>query len=107
MRHTSGGLFQQLRWTDATSHQGADGAYPRLLEGARRGPDDVGGQWSYGEFLEAIADPSTNVTQNCSNGAEATSTHSSSILTGINGVLASLAPRKNTRRRTAKPAVDK
>jgi hypothetical protein len=33
-------------------------AYPRLVEGARRGPpEDVGGPWSYSEFLEAIADP--------------------------------------------------
>jgi hypothetical protein len=31
---------------------------PRLVEGARRGPpEDVGGPWGYGEFLEAIADP--------------------------------------------------
>ncbi len=32
--------------------------YPRLIEGARRGPpEDVGGPWSYSDFLEAIADP--------------------------------------------------
>ena len=34
-------------------------AYPRLVEGARRGPpEDVGGPWGYGEFLEAIAEKS-------------------------------------------------
>jgi hypothetical protein len=33
--------------------------YPRLIEGARRGPpEDVGGPWSYCDFLEALADPS-------------------------------------------------
>src|SRR5258708_108866 len=31
--------------------------YPRLVEGARHGPpEDVGCPWSYGEFLEDIAD---------------------------------------------------
>jgi hypothetical protein len=33
-------------------------AYPRLLEAVGRcPPEDVGGPWGYGEFLEAIADP--------------------------------------------------
>ncbi len=33
-------------------------AYPRLVEGARRGPpEDIGGPYGYREFLEAIADP--------------------------------------------------
>jgi hypothetical protein len=32
--------------------------YPRLVDGARRGPpEDVGGPWGYLEFLQAIADP--------------------------------------------------
>jgi len=32
--------------------------YPRLVEGARRGPpEDVGGPWGYGEMLEALEDP--------------------------------------------------
>jgi hypothetical protein len=31
--------------------------YPRLVDGARRGPpEDVGGPWGYIEFLQAIAD---------------------------------------------------
>ena len=33
-------------------------SYPRLVDGARRGPpEDVGGPWGYLEFLQAIADP--------------------------------------------------
>jgi hypothetical protein len=33
-------------------------AYPRLIEAVGRcPPEDVGGPWGYGEFLEAIADP--------------------------------------------------
>ena len=39
-----------------------DVVYPRLIEGARRGPpEDIGGAWGYAEFLEAIAPiPTTN-----------------------------------------------
>jgi Plasmid pRiA4b ORF-3-like protein len=44
--------------------------YPRLVEGARRGPpEDIVGAWSYAEFLEAIADPKHE-----QNGAAETST---------------------------------
>jgi hypothetical protein len=33
-------------------------AYPRLIEATGRcPPEDIGGPWGYGEFLEAIADP--------------------------------------------------
>ena len=33
-------------------------AYPRLIDVTRRcPPEDIGGPWGYGEFLEAIADP--------------------------------------------------
>lgn len=33
-------------------------AYPRLIEATRRcPPEDIGGPWGYGDFLEAIADP--------------------------------------------------
>jgi len=33
--------------------------YPRLIEAKGRcPPEDIGGPWGYGEFLEAIADPS-------------------------------------------------
>jgi hypothetical protein len=35
-----------------------DAAYPRLIEATGRcPPEDIGGPWGYGEFLEAIADP--------------------------------------------------
>jgi hypothetical protein len=53
-------------------------AYPRLVEGARRGPPRMSAvpgaitsSWRPSQIL------STSVTQNCSNGEEATSTHSS------------------------------
>jgi len=33
-------------------------AYPRLIEATGRcPPEDIGGPWGYGDFLEAIADP--------------------------------------------------
>jgi hypothetical protein len=33
--------------------------YPRLIEAKGHcPPEDIGGPWGYGEFLEAIADPS-------------------------------------------------
>jgi len=35
-----------------------EGRFPRCLDGARRCPaEDCGGPWGYGEFLEAILDP--------------------------------------------------
>ena len=35
-----------------------DALYPRLLAAKGRcPPEDIGGPWGYGEFLEAIADP--------------------------------------------------
>ena len=36
-------------------------AYPRLVEASGRcPPEDVGGPWGYRDFLEGIADPTTN-----------------------------------------------
>lgn len=36
----------------------ADGAYPRCIAASRSGPpEDAGGPWSYGEFVEALSDP--------------------------------------------------
>lgn len=36
----------------------ADGAYPRCIAASRSGPpEDAGGPWSYGEFVEAWSDP--------------------------------------------------
>jgi hypothetical protein len=82
--------------------------YPRLVEGARRGPpEDVGGPWGYGEFLEAIADPKhdrhAELLEWCGGNFDAQQLN----ITEINRSLASLAPRKNIRRKTAKPTAHK
>jgi hypothetical protein len=78
-------------------------AYPLLVEGARRGPpEDVGGPWGYGEFLEAIADPKherhAELLEWCGGDFEP---HQFDI-NEINRRLVSLAPRKSTRPKTAK-----
>jgi Plasmid pRiA4b ORF-3-like protein len=82
--------------------------YPRLVEGARRGPpEEVGGPWGYGEFLEAIADPKHKrhgeLLEWCGGNFDAQQLN----ITEINRSLASLALRKNTRRKTAKPTAHK
>jgi len=79
-------------------------AYPRLVEGARRGPpEDVGGPWGYGEFLEVIADSKherhTELLECCGGHFDPQQFD----IDEINRRLASLAPRKSTRRKTAKP----
>jgi Plasmid pRiA4b ORF-3-like protein len=83
-------------------------AYPRLVEGARRGPpEDVGGPWGFGELLEAIADHKherhAELLEWCGGDFDPQQLN----ITEINGSLASLAPRKNTRRKTAKPTAHK
>jgi hypothetical protein len=83
-------------------------AYPRLIEGARRGPpEDVGGPWGYGEFLEAIADPKhkrhAELLEWCGGDFDPQQLN----ITEINRSLASLALRKNSRRKTAKPTAHK
>jgi hypothetical protein len=83
-------------------------AYPRLVEGARRGPpEDVGGPWGYGEFLEAITDPKherhAELLEWCGGNFDPQQLN----ITEINRSLTSLAPRKNTRRKTAKPTAHK
>jgi hypothetical protein len=80
-------------------------AYPRLVEGARRGPpEDVGGPWGYGEFLEAIADPKherhTELLEWCGGHFDPQRFD----IDEINRRLASLAPRRITRRKLAKRA---
>ncbi len=79
--------------------------YPRLVEGTRRGPpEDVGGPWGYGEFLEAIADSKherhTELLEWCGGDFDPQRFD----IDEINRRLASLAPRKSIRRKTAKPA---
>jgi hypothetical protein len=83
-------------------------AYPRLVEGARRGPpEDVGGPCGYGEFLEAIADPNherhAELLEWCGGDFDPEQLN----ITEINRSLASLVPRKGTRRKTAKPTAHK
>jgi Plasmid pRiA4b ORF-3-like protein len=80
-------------------------AYPRLVEGARRGPpEDVGGPWGYGEFLEAIADPKherhTELLEWCGGDFDPQQFD----IDEINRRLAALAPRKTSRRKTTKRA---
>src|SRR5215472_6661643 len=79
--------------------------YPRLVEGARHGPpEDVGGPSGYGEFLEAIADPKherhAELLEWCGGDFDPQQFNDDEI----NRRIASLAPRKNTRRKTTKPA---
>jgi Plasmid pRiA4b ORF-3-like protein len=78
--------------------------YPRLVEGARRGPpEDVGGPWGYGEFLEAIADPKherhTELTEWRSNFDP-----QQFDIEKLNSRIAALAPRKVTGRKSTKRA---
>jgi hypothetical protein len=80
-------------------------AYPRLIEGARHGPpEDVGGPWGYGEFLEAIADPKHERHKELMEWSGGDFDPQQFDIDAINRRLASLAPRKSIRRKTAKPA---
>src|ERR1700730_10058602 len=48
--------------------------YPRLIEAKGHcPPEDVGGPWGYGEFLEAIANPATSAIANSKSGSPTTS----------------------------------
>jgi hypothetical protein len=79
-------------------------AYPRLLEGARRGPpEDVGGPWGYGEFLEAIADPKHERHKELIEWRGDFDPQQFHI-DKLNRRLAELAPSKITRRKTKKQA---
>jgi len=79
--------------------------YPRLVEGARRGPpEDVGGPWGYGEFLEAIADPKHERHAELLEWCGGDFDPQQFDIDKINRRLASLVPRKSTRRKTVKPA---
>lgn len=56
-------------------------SYPRITEGRlARPPEDVGGPWGNGEFVEAIADPEARTPQGTSNGPAATSTRPRLVL---------------------------
>jgi hypothetical protein len=80
--------------------------YPRIVEGARRGPpEDVGGPWGYGEFLEAIADPKHERHKELIEWRGDFDPQQFDI-DKINRRLAELAPRKITRRKSTKQATD-
>jgi hypothetical protein len=80
-------------------------ACPRLVEGARRGPpEDVGGPWGYGEFLEAIEDPKHERHTELIEWSGGDFDPQQFDVDKINRRLASLAPRKSTRRKTTKSA---
>jgi hypothetical protein len=77
-------------------------AYPRLIEGARRGPpEDVGGPWGYIEFLEAIADPKHERHKELREWIGGDFDPHRFGLNEINRALARLSPRK-ARRKTTK-----
>jgi Plasmid pRiA4b ORF-3-like protein len=79
--------------------------YPRLVEGARRGPpEDVGGPWGYGEFLEAIADPKHERHAELRDWSGDDFDPQQFDIDEINRRLAALAPRKSSRRKSAKSA---
>jgi Plasmid pRiA4b ORF-3-like protein len=85
--------------------------YPRLVEGARRGPpEDVGGPRGYIEFLEAIADPKHERHKELREWIGGDFDPQQFDIDEIDPALARLAPRKTARRkaarsRTAKPAL--
>jgi len=77
---------------------------PRRGRPARGPPEDVGGPWGYGEFLEAIADPKHERHKELLEWCGGDFDPQQFDIDEINRRLASLAPRKNTRRKTAKRA---
>jgi hypothetical protein len=80
--------------------------YPRLIEGARRGPpEDVGGPWGYNEFLDAIADPKHERHKELRQWSGEDFDPKQFDVDEINHALASFSPRKSTRRKSAKSSV--
>jgi hypothetical protein len=77
----------------------------RITEGARRGPpEDVGGPWGHGEFLEAIADPKHECHKELLQWSGGGFDLQQFDIDEINRRLASLAPRKTSRHKTTKRA---
>ena len=91
-------------WCWKPSHRCSPGvSYPRVTEGARRGPpDDVGGPWGYREFLEAIADPKHERHKELLEWSGGDFDPQQFDIDEINRRLASLTPRKTARRKTSK-----
>jgi hypothetical protein len=80
-------------------------AYPRVVDGARRGPpEDVGGPLGYIDFLEAIADPKherhAELTEWIGGGFDPDAFD----IGAMNRALARLAPKPRGRRKRARPA---
>jgi len=90
---------------EAVAPAAAGVAYPRLVEGARRGPpEDVGGPWGYSEFLEALADQKHERHTELLEWIGGEFDPQLFDIDELNRRLATLALRKTTRRKTARPA---
>jgi hypothetical protein len=82
--------------------------YPQLVEGARRGPpEDVGGPWGYGEFLEAIANPKHERHTELLEWSGGDFDPKQFDVGELNRRLAPLALRKTARRKPARPPAHK
>jgi Plasmid pRiA4b ORF-3-like protein len=80
-------------------------SYPHLVEGARCGPpEDVGGPWGYGEFLDAIEDSKHERHTELLEWSGGDFDPQQFDVDEINRRLTSLAPRKTSRRKTTKRA---
>nr|WP_049768123.1 hypothetical protein [Methylocella silvestris] len=82
--------------------------YPRLIEGARRGPpEDVGGPWNYSGFLEAIADPNHEQHAKLSEWSGGNFDPNDLAVDDINAAFAQLAKQKKPRSKTSSPVSKK
>lgn len=78
--------------------------YPLLLDGTGRcPPEDVGGPWGYGDFLEAIADPAHENHEHWSEWAPPDFDPNDAQLDELKALVAKLAKRWKPRRRRKKP----
>jgi hypothetical protein len=81
-----------------------DVVYPRLIEGARRGPpEDIGGAWGYAEFLEAIADPNHERHAELTEWSGGDFDPNDLAIEDINAALAGLVKPKRTRSKKPSP----
>jgi hypothetical protein len=80
--------------------------YPRLVDGARRGPpEDVGGPWGYSEFLDAIADPKHERHAELTEWSGGDFDPDSFDRDEINRALRQLSPRKRPRNKKSRAAI--
>jgi hypothetical protein len=74
--------------------------YPRLVDGARRGPpEDIGGPWGFVEFLQAIADPKHERHAELSEWSGGDFDPDDFNIDEIKRALAQLSPRATSRKR--------